>query len=394
MTRMSHSRLITASLPTSRPCTSSASRSSVAPSTVRRTVRTWTTGGRPSRRRRALGCSRRSPPQTSSRERAVAAVAQDGVVVGLLLVREVGDQRVLGRTAGLDAVAGAVRDEGEVAGLQLEAVAVDDQLAATRGDGVEPHATRHRRHRSAPRLAEVRRAVEDAGDRDVAQRVGDGRHGDGVGDHAHHVASAAAETPRVVDDQHRIADGQPWKRPVRMLDAGRHDHHHLDPDRRTDAAPSFHPDPATIRRAIERRSVATLATVVGRGRPHAATVLYQCVDDALFVSTSRQPQGPQHRRARRRRRDHRRAAPARRSAGQHPVPVDGGRSRQRRSRDRPPRRRRAARPDHRATASWTSTGGCFLRIPLPARLVTYALGMSLWHVLRHPLDAAGEVELH
>ena len=52
-------------------------------------------------------------------ERAVAAVAQDGVVVGLLLVREVGDQRVLGRASGLDAVTGAVRDEGEVAGLQL-----------------------------------------------------------------------------------------------------------------------------------------------------------------------------------------------------------------------------------------------------------------------------------
>ena len=49
----------------------------------------------------------------------------------------------------------------------------------------------------------------------------------------------------------------------------------------------FRPDPATIRRAINRRSVATLATVSASGRPHAATVLYQCVDDALFVSTFR-----------------------------------------------------------------------------------------------------------
>ena len=63
-------------------------------------------------------------------ERAVVAVAQDGVVVGLLLVREVGDRRVLGRVARLDAVAGAVRDEGEVAGLQLTAIAADDELAA------------------------------------------------------------------------------------------------------------------------------------------------------------------------------------------------------------------------------------------------------------------------
>ena len=38
-------------------------------------------------------------------------------------------------------------------------------------------------------------------------------------------------------------------------------------------------------------------------------------------------------------------------------------------------------------------GACFLRIPLPSRAVTYALGMSLWHVMRHPLDAAGRVEL-
>ena len=33
--------------------------------------------------------------------------------------------------------------------------------------------------------------------------------------------------------------------------------------------------------------MATLATVSASGRPHAATVLYQCVDDALFVSTDR-----------------------------------------------------------------------------------------------------------
>jgi hypothetical protein len=38
-------------------------------------------------------------------------------------------------------------------------------------------------------------------------------------------------------------------------------------------------------------------------------------------------------------------------------------------------------------------GGCFLRVPLPARLVTYAIGMSLWQVLRHPLEVAGQVAL-
>ena len=49
----------------------------------------------------------------------------------------------------------------------------------------------------------------------------------------------------------------------------------------------FRPDPAQIRRAIGRRSVATLATASEHGRPHAATVLYQLVDDVLYVSTSR-----------------------------------------------------------------------------------------------------------
>ena len=39
-------------------------------------------------------------------------------------------------------------------------------------------------------------------------------------------------------------------------------------------------------------------------------------------------------------------------------------------------------------------GGCFLRVALPARLHTYALGMSLWRVIRNPLDIAGEVDLH
>ena len=63
---LGNTRQMTASLPTSRRCTSSASRSRVAPSTVRRMVRMCTTGGRPSRSRRALGCSKRSPPQISS----------------------------------------------------------------------------------------------------------------------------------------------------------------------------------------------------------------------------------------------------------------------------------------------------------------------------------------
>jgi hypothetical protein len=38
-------------------------------------------------------------------------------------------------------------------------------------------------------------------------------------------------------------------------------------------------------------------------------------------------------------------------------------------------------------------GACFLRLALPSRLLTFALGMSLWRAIRNPLDAAGEVHL-
>ena len=44
--------------------------------------------------------------------------------------------------------------------------------------------------------------------------------------------------------------------------------------------------------------------------------------------------------------------------------------------------------------SMSLDGACFLRLALPTRVITYALGMSLWRVVRNPLDAAGEVDLH
>ena len=109
----------------------------------------------------------------------------------------------------------------------------------------------------------------------------------------------------------------------------------------------FHPDPLAIRRAIERRSVATLATVSAIGRPHVATVLYQCADDALFVST--------HGESRKARNiaDNGVAAVTiavrrlpDRSTRQHPVPDVRRGPRQRRLRDQAPRRGGQARPDH------------------------------------------------
>ena len=150
---------------------------------------------------------------------------------------------------------------------------------------------------------------------------------------------------------------------------------------------------AKIRRAIERRSVATLATVSSTGRPHAATVLYQCVDDALFVST--------HRDSRKARNvaDHGFAAmtiAVRRLPIGPPASIQFQTLATVLDNDDP-------EVVHLATAGKLDRitahgelaleGGCLLRLALPARALTYALGMSLWTAIRNPLDAAGEVNL-
>lgn len=155
----------------------------------------------------------------------------------------------------------------------------------------------------------------------------------------------------------------------------------------------FHPDPAKVRRAIERRSVATMATVSGAGRPHAATVLYNCADDALFVST--------HRSSRKARNVADNGAAALAIAVRR-LPVGPPASIQFQATaavlpndDAEIVRLAEAGRLGKITAhgELEIDGGCFLRLELPDRAVTYALGMSLWHVLRHPLDAAGEVHL-
>ncbi len=129
------------------------------------------------------------------RERPVASVPQNGVVLGLLVVRQVGDQRVFGRSSGFDPVTCPMRHEREIAGLEHAAGVSDDQFAAPRRDGVEPHAASHRRHGPTPRLVQVGGAIEDPGDRDVAQRIGDGWHRLGIRDHAHHRVRAPAPSP-------------------------------------------------------------------------------------------------------------------------------------------------------------------------------------------------------
>ena len=155
-----------------------------------------------------------------------------------------------------------------------------------------------------------------------------------------------------------------------------------------------HPDPTTIRRAMERRSIATLATVSERGRPHAATVIYQCVDDALFISTSG---------GSRKARNVAETGVAAVTIAVRRLPVGPPASIQFQSSaavlalDDPEVVGLAAagRLDRITShGELDLDGGCFLRVALPARVHTYALGMSLWRVLRNPLEVAGQVDLH
>ena len=155
----------------------------------------------------------------------------------------------------------------------------------------------------------------------------------------------------------------------------------------------YHPDPAAIRRAIQRRYVATLATASAAGRPHAATVLYQCVDDALFVSTDR------HSRKARNIADRGAAAvniAVRRLPIGPPASIQFQSSAEILANDDPDitRLATAGRLDRITShGELHLEGACFLRLALPARVITYALGMSVWRAVRNPLDAAGEVHL-
>jgi hypothetical protein len=187
-----------------------------------------------------------------------------------------------------------------------------------------------------------------------------------------------------------MTDALPWKNLLRvsMLD---------DMTTTTDTvefAPNlFHPAPATIRRAIERRSVASLATVSSGGRPHAATVLYQCVDDVLFVSTDRRSRKARNIAA------HGVVAvtiAVRRLPVGPPASIQFQSSATVHSNDDPViiRHATAGRLDRiTAHGELDLEGGCFLQLALPERIVTYGLGMSLWRLIRNPLDAAGEAHL-
>lgn len=152
---------------------------------------------------------------------------------------------------------------------------------------------------------------------------------------------------------------------------------------------TFSPDPDYVARLVARRSFANLATVSPRGRSHVAGVLYQYADGDLYVSTDRSSRKGRNIAAN----PHVAVTiPVRRIPMGPPSQIqfqataeilDPGDDEVRALLD-------AGRLD-----SITGHGeldrpdGCLLRITPADRLHTYGLGMSLLHLARHPLDAAG-----
>jgi general stress protein 26 len=152
--------------------------------------------------------------------------------------------------------------------------------------------------------------------------------------------------------------------------------------------------PELVLEAIAKRSYAVVATVSTAGHPHAAGMLYATVGSTLYVSTDRSS------------RKGRNLAvngrvgvtiPVRRvPVGGPPSAIQFQGSAEVLATDDPEVLRLV---ETGALKAITSHGeldrpdGCIVRITPDRRVHTYGLGMSLWELIRHPLDAAGRADL-
>lgn len=150
-------------------------------------------------------------------------------------------------------------------------------------------------------------------------------------------------------------------------------------------------DPALgplVRRKVAARHVGVLATASGSARPHAAAVLYDLAEGAIWISTLRES------------RKARNAAAIGRAAltvAVRRLPVGPPASVQLSGPvevldlDHPDLVRLAADGAIDGVTGHGElelAGGCILRLTPGARVPTYGLGMGLWTLLRDPLDAA------
>ncbi|HEX7134158.1 MAG TPA: pyridoxamine 5'-phosphate oxidase family protein [Iamia sp.] len=144
-----------------------------------------------------------------------------------------------------------------------------------------------------------------------------------------------------------------------------------------------------VRRALAKRSYAVLATVSPAGRPHAAGVLYTMVGDDLWLSTEttsrkgRNALASPHVAV---------TVPVRRLPVGPPSTIHFQGRADVLAVDDPEVRRLVETGDLKAITSHGELeipDGCFVRVTPGRTIHTYALGMSLWSVLRNPLASAG-----
>jgi len=162
----------------------------------------------------------------------------------------------------------------------------------------------------------------------------------------------------------------------------------------TPVTSSLRPSPAdptigpAVARVVRRHHFAVLATASATGRPHAAGVMYQVAGGQAWVSTLRSSRKARNAAAR---------GQVALTLAVRRIPMFPPATVQLRGRatvvdlDDPELRRLAeagSLPAVTGRGELELPDGCFLRIDLAERVPVYALGMSCWQLLRHPLDAA------
>jgi hypothetical protein len=152
-------------------------------------------------------------------------------------------------------------------------------------------------------------------------------------------------------------------------------------------------DAEEVLEAIGKRTFATVATTSPEGWPHAAGVLYAMAGDALYVSTMRAS-----RKARNILENPKVAVsvPVRRAPVGPPSNISFQTTAQVLELDDPELRTAAVSGDLKAITGHGELdlpGGCFLRIALPRKAVTYGMGMSLLSLVRDPMNASGVAHL-
>jgi len=157
---------------------------------------------------------------------------------------------------------------------------------------------------------------------------------------------------------------------------------------------SHRPDPDNVMRAIRKRSFATLSTTSSADRPHGAGVLYEAVGTTLYVNTRRQSRKARNVAAN----PHVAVCiPIRRVPLGPPSTVQFQGTAEVLDLDDPDV---VSLVDAGRLKSITGhgeldePGGCFLRITPHRRLITYGLGMSLYALIRDPLNAGGSVDMN